>query len=161
MTIVDRRLECETCHFRFDDFSLLRLHKKQKEGVCESYDVTLEDEYTRKQIFKYKQENIDDSSSNQGTQLVHPIRKSPILKHGSDDSSTCTPATIIKEEENKEICIGPFKLKMKTVSPLLKCSFCKIQFNIDNDKNASFKLVEHIQQQHPIKNFNFRYTPLI
>ena len=77
MTIVDRRLQCESCDFRFDDLTRLRLHKKQKEGVCESYDITNEELYYRKQNFIYanptpktnltiKSENSElDSNENQ------------------------------------------------------------------------------------------------
>ena len=54
MTIVDRPLKCETCFFRYDDLNRLRLHKRQHEGVCESYDLSNEEQYYRTQQFVYK-----------------------------------------------------------------------------------------------------------
>ena len=54
MTIVDRQLQCENCSFRYDDLNRLRLHKRQKEGVCDSYDISNEEQYYRRQNFVYK-----------------------------------------------------------------------------------------------------------
>ena len=156
MTIVDRRLECESCHYRFDDFSLLRLHKKQKEGVCESYDVTLEDQYRRKQAFIYTMIN-EKKPKPDSSGLAHPIRKpSKLPKPEMENKKESNEAN----ERSKEvkIHIGPFKLRMKTVSPVLKCSYCKTEFNIDQDKNASFKLADHVSSEHPTQNYKFRFV---
>ena len=179
MTIVDRRLQCESCDFRFDDLTRLRLHKKQKEGVCESYDITNEELYYRKQNFIYanptpksnltmKSENSElDSNENQ----VQPSSRVAITSWLKDEvvDEVVTEVDHDMDEEDNEnhseshsevdlkINNWDFKLKVKTISPVLKCEFCPEQFNIDRDKSATFKLVEHVSKEHPVENFIFRY----
>ena len=155
MTIVDRRLECESCHFRFDDFSLLRLHKKQNEGVCDSYDVTSEEQYYRRQNFQYKSSPELPDPPKMSPKMVNP----PLQKEAQVND--CSPAKEVAAEKDVnevKICINEVKIciKMKTISPVLKCSFCSVEFNIDQDKHASFKLVDHVATQHPLQNFKFR-----
>ena len=190
MTIVDRRLQCESCDFRFDDLTRLRLHKKQKEGVCESYDITNEELYYRKQNFIYanptpksnltlKSENSElDSNENQievhqpsSTEAPSWLKDEVVEGVFSEvvDGEDCDMNDEEYEnhsESHSEVDLKinnwDFKLKVKTISPVLKCEFCPEQFNIDRDKSATFKLVEHVAKEHPVENFIFRYgiTPV-
>ena len=111
MTIVDRRLQCENCHFRYDDLNRLRLHKRQKEGVCDSYDISNEEQYYRDQNFVY--------------------------------------AKKLKAPKTQ-------KVRLKVMSSVLNCPHCEINFDLDQDSEATFKLVRHVAEFHQEYYIKFR-----
>ena len=125
MTIVDRRLQCENCFFRYDDLNRLRLHKRQKEGVCDSYDISNEEQYYRDQNFVYAKKV--KAPKEQKIRLEQPVK-------------------VAKEP----------KVRLKVMSSVLNCPHCEITFDLDQDSEATFKLVRHVAEFHQENYIKFR-----
>ena len=117
-----------------------------------------------------KSEFVENSP---GPLVIDERSADELIANGKDESITVPPMQIIapptpppavkreppprvKSEFVAADTGGGLKIRVKVVSPLLQCPYCSEQFNIDDDRDASFKLVTHVTKSHPLHDVEFR-----
>jgi uncharacterized protein YlaI len=167
MKCVDRSYMCESCEFRFEDLDTLRLHKRKMEGVCDSYSPFDHTLYIRS-IFEQSEVKMESESKPEPEVKLEPedepVVSEPVYEESKNepDSGVGGSPRVNDEFQSdsspEKLLAKPreVRVRVKTISPIVKCEYCSQEYNIDDDSDAAFRLLIHVANHHPKENINFR-----